>query len=47
MAGAAKADIKYGFWVGLGVLIALAIWGVISMMLHGSLPSIAGLGGNG
>lgn len=46
MPGGAKADVKYGFWVGLGVLIAVAIWGVVTMLFHGGL-SLSGLRGNG
>jgi hypothetical protein len=32
---AAKADIKYGFWVGMGVLLAVALWGFLSMFVGG------------
>ena len=44
MAGAAKADLKYGFWVGIGVLVAIMIWGVVTMALHGGIGRLAGNG---
>ena len=30
---AGKADIKTGFWLAIGFLIAFALWGVASMVL--------------
>lgn len=32
MAGAGMAEIKYGFYVGLGVALALAVWAAIQML---------------
>ena len=42
MAGAARGDVKYGFFVGIGVLIAVAIWGLISGLTHGAVGAVAG-----
>lgn len=30
----AKADIKYGFYLGIGLMIALMLWGFFSLALH-------------
>lgn len=28
-----KPDLKTGFWVGLGVVLALAVWGFVQVFL--------------
>lgn len=28
-----KSELKYGFWVGLGLLLAFAAWGLISSLI--------------
>ena len=40
MPGGAAKDVKYGFWVGLGVMIAIAIWGLLTMLAHGGLSAV-------
>lgn len=42
MPGGAKADVKYGFFVGLGILIAVAIWGLATMLMHGGMEAVKG-----
>jgi hypothetical protein len=32
--GSAKGNVSYGFWVGLGVLLAYAVWRAVSYMLQ-------------
>ena len=32
---AAKKEIAYGFWVGMGLLLAIGAWGLVSMLLGG------------
>ena len=27
-------DLKTGFWLGLGLLIAFGVWGFVSLLLH-------------
>jgi hypothetical protein len=33
MAKINKSEISYGFWVGLGLLLAFAVWGLIRVLL--------------
>ena len=42
MPGGAKADVKYGLFVGLGVMIAIALWGLLAMLAHGGLSAVRG-----
>jgi hypothetical protein len=28
-----KSQISYGFWLGIGLLLALLVWGLLSMFL--------------
>lgn len=36
-----KADIKYGFWVGVGLLIAVAVFNLVSALLRRSIGRAA------
>lgn len=33
MPGGAAGDIKFGFWVGLGVSLALLVWSLVQMFV--------------
>jgi hypothetical protein len=32
MAGTAKADIKFGFWIGLGLTLAMVVFGFLQAL---------------
>lgn len=32
--GGAKSDVSYGFWVGLGLLLAFAAWHLASYLMN-------------
>lgn len=42
MAGA-KSDVKLGFWVGIGVVLALAVWALFGRFTSGAL-AVSSLG---
>lgn len=37
MPGGAASDVKLGFYVGIGVVLALLLWGVASRFVGGAL----------
>lgn len=30
----AKGEIKYGFYLGIGLMLAILLWGIFSLILH-------------
>jgi hypothetical protein len=35
-------DLKLGFWVGLGVLVALAVWGLLTGLAGRAVGKVGG-----